>query len=169
MLQKDKPYECIMDGTKQNRGSWGETKWLNWYSHCRDGEQRSASCDSQKVPFSFCMNTQYFILWLYKLKTKHFLLYRMETLGLYITTHSECAPCAPAQTHTTDVCAHFLCLCCRSSSLCGCYRSHLSLALCFIPFLPHQIADRFYSSSVPGKPPAPPAPTSTHTHTQHKT
>lgn len=49
-------------------------------------------------------------------------------------------------------------LCCRSSSTCGYYRSHLSLALCFIPLLPHWRADRFYSSLVPGEP-------QRHTHT----
>lgn len=41
------------------------------------------------------------------------------------------------------------CLCCWSSSTCGYYRSHLSLALCVISLLPHWRADRFYSSVVP--------------------
>lgn len=60
----------------------------------------------------------------------------------------------PAQTRVNR-CLHAfpLRLCCWSSSTCGHYRSHLSLALCFIRLLPHWRADRFYSSVFPrGKP-----------------
>lgn len=91
-----------------------------------------------------------------------------NTGPLHYNKEQMCSKCVCPDTHYRRVCTLSVCLCCRSISLCGCYRSHLSLALCFIPFLPHQIADRFYSCSVPGgTPPLPDPPAHTHTHTRH--
>lgn len=113
----------------------------------------------------------------------HFVTFQMEdkafspllngnTGPLHYHKEQMCSKCVCPDTHYRRVRTLSVCLCCRSSSLCGCYRSHLSLALCFIPFLPHQIADRFYSCSVPGgtQPPPTPTPTPPHQHTRtHKT
>lgn len=99
---------------------------------------------------------------------KHMLTYDNT---LYMHMNTCCHTLSPAQTHPhTRPHALPQHLCCRSSSTCGYYRSHLSLALSFMPLLPHYTADRFYSPVVPRDSPPTPSPLSpSHIHTYTRT